>query len=103
MRGATRSAATLAVLGSILAIWLLYGYSQVTQPFPGRVAAPICSDVPVAAGERVRPGDVTISVLNAGTREGLAGRTMQLFVDAGFGRGDSDNAPEGTEVTLAQV
>lgn len=102
--GATaRSAATLAVLGSIMVVWLLWGYTQTTKPFPSRAAAPVCTTVPVAARERVRPADVSVTVLNAGTRQGLAGRTMQLFIDAGFGEGDGGNAPEGTQVDDAQI
>lgn len=103
MGAAARSAATLAVLGAILVVWLLWGFTQATKPFPSRTQSQTCTDVTVPAGERVRPADVTVSVLNAGSREGLAGRTMQLFVDAGFGQGDSGNAPEGTEVSTAQI
>jgi hypothetical protein len=105
MGAAARSAATLAVLLAILAVWLVWGFTQATKPFPARDAgeAPVCTNTTIPAGERVRPDDVTVSVLNAGSRQGLAGRTMQLFVDAGFGQGDSGNAPEGTEVSTAQI
>ena len=44
-----------------------------TEPFPGKVDPPICVDTTYAAGERIYPQDVTVSVLNASRREGLAG------------------------------
>lgn len=98
-----RSAVTLVVLGAIVLLWAVYGFAQVSKPFPGKADVPTCVDIAVPKGGKVRPGDVTVSVLNAGTRAGLAARTMQLFLDAGFGRGDSGNAPEGTKVAYAQV
>lgn len=94
---------TLAVLVGIVLVWLVYGWSATTQPFPGRAAAPTCVDVLIPAGTRVDPADVTVSVLNGGTREGLAGRTMQQFLDQGFAEGDNANAPEGTAVVNAQI
>lgn len=103
MTATLRSAVTLAVLAGIVVVWLVWGWSATTQPFPGRAAAPTCVDVLVPEGTRVDPGDVTVSVLNGGTREGLAGRTMQQFLDQGFAEGDNANAPEGTEVADAQI
>jgi hypothetical protein len=46
---------------------------------------------------------VTVSVLNAGTRVGLAGLTMDLLVDAGFAKGSEGNAPRRTEVEEVQI
>jgi hypothetical protein len=103
MSAAGRSALTLAILVGIVLVWLVWGLSAATKPFPGKASAPTCVDVTVPGGTRVSPADVTVSVLNGGTREGLAGRTMQLFADQGFAEGDSANVPEGTQVPFAQI
>jgi hypothetical protein len=98
-----RTAITLGVLGVVLLIGATWGWSSVTKPFPGKVDAPTCVDKTIAVGERVYPVEVTVSVLNAGTREGLAGRTMQLLEDVGFVQGDLNNAPSGTDVANVQI
>jgi hypothetical protein len=103
MSAAGRSALTLAILVGIVLVWLVWGISAATKPFPGKASAPTCVDVTIPGGTRVSPADVTVSVLNGGTREGLAGRTMQLFLDQGFAKGDSANVPEGTKVAVAQI
>jgi len=103
MTAAGRSALTLLILTAIMLIWVVWGLAATTKPFPGKVAAPTCVDVVVPAGSRISPSNVTVSVLNSGTREGLAGRTMRLFLEDGFAEGDSGNAPEGTTVPFAQI
>ncbi|WP_372736919.1 LytR C-terminal domain-containing protein [Nocardioides sp.] len=98
-----KSALTLGVLVLLLVVGVAWGVAQVSKPFPGKVDRPICVETSYQAGERLYPQDVTVSVLNASKREGLAGRTMQALVDEGFARGQSGNAPEGTNVPRAQV
>jgi hypothetical protein len=98
-----RSAITLSVLGVLLIIGATWGWSAVTEPFPGKADAPTCVSLTIPVGERVYPEEITVSVLNAGTREGLAGRTMQLLEDEGFDQGDLDNAPPGTDVAHAEI
>ncbi|MEP9362619.1 LytR C-terminal domain-containing protein [Nocardioides sp. CN2-186] len=93
-RGA-RTAVTIAVLCVLLAVAAVWGWHATTKPLPGKVDSPICVDTSVAAGDKVFPEQVTVSVYNAGDREGLAGRTMQLLTDAGFAEGKSGNAPDG--------
>jgi len=98
-----KSLLTLSVLGVLLVIGGAWGLSAVTEPFPGRADAPICVDVPFAEGERISRSDVTVSVLNAGTRNGLAGLTMDLFVNAGFGEGQEGNSEEGPRVEAVEI
>ena len=103
MRQGARSAATLVALVGILVVGGAWGWSQVTKPFPGKADPPICVDTAVSAGDKVYPGQVVVSVFNAGTRDGLAGRTMALFTQHGFVAGDSGNAPTGTRVPWVQI
>lgn len=103
MTQGVRTAITVSVLGLILVIGAAWGYSAMTRPFPGKVDAPLCTNVDVAKGDKVFTDQVVVSVYNAGTREGLAGRTMQLFKDRGFTGGDDGNAPRGTKVSAAQI
>lgn len=98
-----RSASTLAVLTLVLLLGVAWAWSAVTEPFPGRVQAPVCVATQVAEGDKVFPDQVTVSVLNAGTRAGLAQRTMGNLVDSGLARGSLGNAPPGTEVRNAQI
>ncbi len=98
-----RSALTLTALGLLLVAAVVWGWSAVTAPLPDSGPQAPCTPTPVAKGEPIRSDQVLVSVLNAGTREGLAGRTMQLLVDAGFAEGESGNAPPGTRVAAAQV
>jgi hypothetical protein len=103
MRQGARTAVTVTVLGVILVLGALWGWAALTEPFPGKADVPTCVDRHVAAGDKVYPDQVVVSVFNAGTREGLAGRTMQLLTDQGFAEGDSGNAPDGADVATAEV
>ncbi|MDP2774943.1 MAG: LytR C-terminal domain-containing protein [Nocardioides sp.] len=99
-----RTAVTLGVLGVLLLVGVSWGWSAVTAPFPESTGTtPICSARAVPAGTKVYPDQVTVSVANSGNREGLAGRTMQLLTDAGFGEGRIDNAPADANVRFAEI
>lgn len=103
MTAGLRSAATLVGLTLMLVAGAAWGWAQLSKPFPGKADPPTCVDSTYSDGDKIYPQDVTVSVLNASDREGLAGRTLQLLVDQGFGEGDTANAPKGTEVALAEV
>lgn len=103
MEAHVKSLATLVALGVLLVVAAVWGWNAATQPFPGRADPPVCVAHSFAKGEKVRPGDVTVSVLNAGTRNGLAGLTMGLFTDAGFADGKEANAPRKAQVAGAQI
>jgi LytR cell envelope-related transcriptional attenuator len=98
-----KSATTLVGLTLMLVVAAAWGWSQLTEPFPGKVEPPPCVDVTYLAGEEIYPQDVTVSVLNASDREGLAGFTVQELVDEGFHEGQTGNAPKGTDVTVAEI
>jgi hypothetical protein len=103
MRQGAKTGVTVVVLGVVLLVGAAWGWSALTQPLPGKVELPTCVKRSVAQGEKVYPDQVVVTVFNAGTREGLAGRTMQLLTDQGFAEGDSGNAPADAEVPVAQI
>ncbi len=97
---------TLVTLGVLIALVLLavaWGWSALTTPFPTSEEAAVCEDQTIAAGDNLRPEDLTVSVLNAGDRVGLASSTMNALEGRGFGVGERANAPTGTDVRTVQI
>lgn len=94
---------TLLVLLAVTAGGALWGWAELTKPLPGSEDAAGCTPVDAAVGEPVYAGQIQVHVLNAGTRTGLADRTLGLFTDVGFLGGTTDNAPDGTDVTTAEI
>ena len=103
MEARLKSLLTLSVLGVLLVLGGVWGLNALTAPLPGKADPPVCVDVAFSPDERIFRGDVTVSVLNAGTRNGLAGLTLNLFVDAGFGRGQEGNAEDGPKVEVVEI
>lgn len=89
------AALTLGVLGVICVLMLVFGVSQALRSFPkasfGTEKA-ACVDKTIPAGKRVRTGDITVSVFNAGRQSGLASKTLEKLIVRGFGAGESGNA-----------
>jgi hypothetical protein len=98
-----RSTITLIFLCALLAGAAFWGWDAAMKPLPQAEDLPLCEDEPVEVGQKVYPDQVTVSVFNASSRTGLAGRTAQLFLDEGFAEGQDGNAPRGTTVTYAQI
>ena len=98
-----RTAITLAALAVLMLLGVTWGWAQMTKSFPGKVDVPICVDTSYRAGDELFVQDVTVSVLNASSREGLAGRTLADLEDIGFPGGQTANAPEGTALTTASA
>jgi hypothetical protein len=106
MEQAARSALTLLVLAVLVVLGGVWGWSALTQPFPGETTPPTpptCVATVVQAGEKVFPEQVTVSVYNASDRDRLASRTMAEFANAGFVEGDTGNAPKGARVLRAAI
>jgi LytR cell envelope-related transcriptional attenuator len=103
MQQAAKTAATLSVLCVLLVIVGVWGFNTATEPFPGKTDPPICVATSIDAGERVFPQQVTVSVYNASDRNGLAGRTIDLFTEDGFNQGVTGNAPRNARVRYAQI
>lgn len=96
---------TLLVLLVLVGVGGYYGYRALFAPVDESVTASPddrgCEKL--RKGEVVRPRDVTVTVLNAGSRTGLAGQVQQQLVRRGFHAGTTDNAPDGTEVRFVRV
>jgi hypothetical protein len=96
---------TLVVLVGILAVGAVVGAKSLLAPIGSDKAtpSPTCTAKVVQKGQRIRPDQVQVSVFNAGTRTGLAQRTMSKLVKRGFRRGEVGNAPSSAHVKRAQV
>jgi hypothetical protein len=103
MEQAARSGLTLLGLAVLVVLGGLWGWSALTQPFPGKTTPPKCVATVVSRGEKVFPSQVTVSVFNASGRDQLASRTMAEFVNAGFAEGDTGNAPRSAQVVRATI
>lgn len=102
LTGYLRTAVTLAVLSLILIYGVTRGLDAVSEPFPERVEPPLCVDSAVDRGDVIRPGEVTVSVVNAGTRTGLASTTRADLEAREFARGELENIPD-PDVRSAQI
>jgi hypothetical protein len=103
MDARVRSLATLIVLGLVLVLAAVWGWSAISEPFPEDSAPPVCVDREFAKGDQVKRRDVTVSVWNAGRRVGLAGLTMDLLTEAGFHEGSEGNTPGRRRVERAEI
>ena len=100
--GYLRTAATLGVLALLLLFGVSRGLDAVSKPFPKSEDPPICVDSAVEQGDILRAGSVTVSVVNAGKRTGLATTTLDDLEARGFARGEVANLPD-PDVTSAQI
>ena len=97
---------TLLVLVGLVAAGGYYGYRALFAPVGDvTAAAPDAEgcELRLRQGETVRTRDVTVTVLNAGTRSGLAGQVQEQLVGRGFIAGGTDNAPDDQAVRFVRV
>jgi hypothetical protein len=99
MSGGLRTALTLAVLGLLVVVATLWGWSAFTEPFPEDEPVPICENATVAAGSEVRRDQVVVSVFNGSGRSGLAGATSAQLEERGFVAGDVADSPQPAATT----
>ncbi|WP_165872916.1 LytR C-terminal domain-containing protein [Nocardioides jejuensis] len=89
------SGPTLATLVGLTVLMLVLGLFWATRPFPSLSSysnSSSCVDTQVAAGQRVHPSEVLVSVFNAGRKSGSASKAMKKFMRRGFAPGDTGNA-----------
>lgn len=101
-----RAAATLGVLAMLCVVAVVVGFRQLTAELPAEpivAEPPACEPREVQKGDVVRPGDVVVSVFNAGTEAGQASRTMRALIARGFVSAESGNAPKRVKVSRVQV
>lgn len=101
MSSIAKSALTLIVLAALLVGGGVWGFSALTAPLPVVNDPPPCDDWTAKAGTKLYPDQVTVSVYNAGTREGLAGRTSRELIGVGFAEGVQGNTENETKVKVA--
>ncbi len=98
------TAVTLVVLLGVLGAMAVVGFQSALAPLPETGSAePECSDAEKEVQTFLRRGEVQVSVFNAGTKSGLAGRTLEKLERAGFRAGNVGNAPGSAEVRRAVV
>ena len=99
------TAVTLGVLVLVVIAIGWWGLHKLTAPFPDQSASdsPTCSKAETSHTKYVHTDDVTVSVYNAGTRQGYANLTLQRLEARGFHPGSVANAPAGTKVAKARV
>ena len=80
MQARARSAATLGVLVMLCLFGILIGVRALTTDLPDEPLVESsdqqCEDRTIAAGKRIRAGEVTVSVYNAGSEAGAASKVM---------------------------
>jgi hypothetical protein len=102
------TAITLLVLVGILVLGVILGVNTLLAPLPGDSSpaaepSPTCTTQTVKKGQRIRATQVQVSVFNAGTRAGLADKTMGLLTARGFKKGTVGNASSAKRVKKVQV
>ncbi|WP_300679801.1 LytR C-terminal domain-containing protein [Nocardioides sp.] len=102
MSSFARTALTIGVLLVCLVLAATWGWHTMTKPFPSLTEKTVCSETSIHKGETVTPEMVTVSVLNAGKRSGLASRTLTAFTDQGFHAGTSASVAK-TAVANVQI
>ncbi|WP_170981718.1 LytR C-terminal domain-containing protein [Nocardioides dongxiaopingii] len=100
--GHVRTIVTLAVLALLLALGVTRGLNAVSEPFPESADPPLCVDDDLTAGDILRPAQLTVTVLNAGERTGLAGVTLDDLEARGFARGRISNLT-GEDVASVEI
>jgi len=92
------AAGALAVL--VMALW---GMNALTAPFGSDDTTDSSANCGTTSHRTIKRSGVTVSVYNAGRRQGRAGVILDQLEAAGFRAGAIGNAPKGTAVRVAVV
>jgi len=90
------SAITMTALGVLLIGMAWWGLEKATAPLPSHASdssTADCSAAETSTKRYVRAEDVTVSVYNAGARDGFATLTLHRLENRGFQAGAVGNAP----------
>jgi hypothetical protein len=98
----------MIVLIGILVLGAVWGWRSLFAALPetdisAAEPTPSCSPAKIGAGDRIRSGQVRVSVFNGTTRSGLAGETMDALIARGFQPGEVGNAPSSLVVRRVEV
>ena len=95
-----RYIAPLSLAAGVLAVVVmaLWGMNALTAPFENDDTASTSGTTCGSSHRVIKRGDITVSVYNAGKRQGRAGVTLDRLEAAGFRPGAVGNAPKGTKL-----
>jgi hypothetical protein len=102
------STITMTALIGILVLGAVWGWRSLFAPLEDGTSAaeepaPTCTTERIGRGARLRSTQVRVSVFNASSRSGLAGRTLDGLLNRGFLAGEAGNAPSDLEVRRVEV
>ncbi|HSE09100.1 MAG TPA: LytR C-terminal domain-containing protein [Nocardioidaceae bacterium] len=102
------TATTMMILIGVLVTASMWGWKALFAPVPAvdvvsEDPSPTCTTEQVKAGQKIKAGQVKVSVFNSSNRSGLAGQTMDLLVERGFVGGDIGNAPSDVDVRRVEI
>ncbi len=101
---AIRSTVTMLVLVAVLVGGVVYGFDQLTQPFPSiRSTEPTEKCTTIEKGADLASSQVVVSVYNATDTSGLAGDVLAKLERRDFVAGSVGNAPDGTSVDRVEI
>ncbi|WP_370617269.1 LytR C-terminal domain-containing protein [Mumia sp. Pv 4-285] len=106
MNRGLRTFLTLSVLTAVLIGGTYYGVRLLfadAPELPDADAVSSCRNRTLEPGEQLATNQVSVNVLNAGGRSGMANRTMINLEGIGFIRGTVGNAPADTRIANVRV
>jgi hypothetical protein len=93
----------LVVVLVVMGVWGLHAATRPLDRSDAATASPTCSPAETTHRSYVRSSQVTVSVYNAGSRQGFAALTLQRFESRGFRPGAVGNAPARFKTRTALV
>lgn len=93
---------TLGVAAAVTVAMALWGFSELTSPFP-RTASKTCGPADRIVTKTITRSEVTVSIYNAGARAGTAARFSKALTRLGFRVSTVGNAREGVTIPVAEV